>query len=72
VYDIATKKISKEIPTGKCPNWIAFSPDGKYSSVSNSASNDASIIDTKTRQEVARVKAGNGPKRLVAVAVPAP
>jgi YVTN family beta-propeller protein len=60
VYDIATKKISAEITTGKCPNWIAFSPDGKYSSVSNSASNDTSIIDTKTRQEVARVKVGDG------------
>jgi len=71
VYDIATKKISKEISTGKCPNWIAFSPDGKYSTVSNSASNDTSIIDTKTRQEVARVKVGDGPKRLIAITVPA-
>ncbi len=70
VYDVATKKFSKEISTGECPNWIAFSPDGKYSTVSNSGSNNASIIDTKTRQVVATVKVGEGPKRLVAVAVP--
>ena len=70
VYDVETKKLSKEIPTGKCPNWVTFSPDGKYCCVSNSASNDCSIISTQTRQEVARVKVGNGPKRLLVVSVP--
>lgn len=71
VYDIATKKLSKEISTGECPNWIGFSPDGKYVTVSNCASNDATIIDTKTRQAVATIKTGEGPKRLLAMVVPA-
>lgn len=70
VYDIATKKLSSEIPVGKCPNWITVSPDGKYVAVSNSGSNDCSIIDTRTRQEIARLKVGKGPKRLLAVQVP--
>lgn len=70
VYEIATKKLSEEIPTGKCPNWVAFSPDGKYCCVSNSGSDDCSIIDTKTRREVARVKVGKGPKRLIVLQVP--
>jgi YVTN family beta-propeller protein len=70
VYDIATKKLSKEISTGECPNWIGFSPDGKYVTVSNCASNDATIIDTKTRQAVATIKTGEGPKRLLAMVVP--
>jgi YVTN family beta-propeller protein len=70
VYEVETKKLSKEIPTGKCPNWVAFSPDGKYCGVSNSESNDCSIIDTQTRQEVARIRVGRGPKRLLAVSVP--
>ncbi len=70
VYDVATKKISKEIPTGECPNWVSFSPDGKYSTVSNSASDDASIFDTRTRREIARIKVGKGPKRLLVVNVP--
>ena len=72
VYDIAAKKLSKEISTGQCPNWIGFSPDGKYVTVSNCGSNDATIIDTKTRAAVATIKTGEGPKRLVAMAVPAP
>lgn len=71
LYDLATKKISKQIPTGTCPNWITVSPDGQYVMVSNSASDDASVIDTRTRREIARIKVGNGPKRLLAVNVPA-
>lgn len=70
VYDIATGKISKEIPTGRCPNWVTFSPDGKYCCVSGSGSDDCSIIDTRSRTEVARPKVGRGPKRLLAVRVP--
>ena len=70
VYDLATGQLSSEISTGECPNWVTFSPDGKYCCVSNSASNDCSLIDTKTRREVARIKVGAGPKRLLAVRVP--
>jgi YVTN family beta-propeller protein len=70
VYDTATHKVSPEIHTGACPNWITFSPDGRYCCVSNSASDDCSIIDTRSRHEVARVKVGKGPKRLLAIDVP--
>ena len=70
VYDVATKKISKEIHTGKCPNWITISSDGAYVAVSNSASDDCSIIDANTRHEIARVKVGEGPKRLLALTIP--
>jgi YVTN family beta-propeller protein len=70
VYDVATKRLSNEIHTGKCPNWITISPDGNYVAVSNSASDDCSIIDANTRREVARVKVGKGPKRLLATMIP--
>jgi YVTN family beta-propeller protein len=67
VYDVATQQLSSEIHIGECPNWITFSADGRYGAVSNSGSDDSSIIDTRTRREVARVKVGKGPKRLLAV-----
>jgi len=70
VYDITSKKLSQRIDVGKCPNWITFSPDGRYSAISNSDSEDTSIIDTRTHREVARVKVGKGPKRLLAISVP--
>ncbi len=60
VYDIAAKKISERITVGKCPNWIAFSPDGKYCAVSNSDSDDCSIVDTATPS---RGGAGQGRER---------
>ena len=70
VYDIATNHLSRKIHIGKCPNWITFSPDGRYGAVSNSGSDDSSIIDTRTRRELARVKVGKSPKRLLALTVP--
>jgi YVTN family beta-propeller protein len=70
VYNIASRQVSKKLPTGAAPNWVAFSPDGKYAVVSNAGSNDCSIFDTATRQEVARVKVGKAPKRLFVVSAP--
>jgi YVTN family beta-propeller protein len=70
VYDVATKKISSEVPVGKCPNWITVTPDGRYVAVSNSDSDDTSIIDEATHHEIARIKVGKSPKRLLALQVP--
>ncbi len=71
VYSIGARKTSPMIHVGKCPNWIAISPDGKYGVVSNSDDNDCSIIDVRTEREVARLKVGKGPKRVLVVRVPA-
>jgi YVTN family beta-propeller protein len=70
VYDAASRKLLGHVVVGKCPNWITFSPDGKYCCISNSDTNDASIVDTATLHEVARVPVGKGPKRLLALSVP--
>lgn len=70
VYDAASRKLLGHVAVGKCPNWITFSPDGKYVCISNSDSNNASIIDAEAMHEVARVPVGQGPKRLLALNVP--
>ena len=70
VYDLRSKKIVGRVPTGDGPNWVAFTPDGKYVCVSNADSDDVSIMDAKARREVARVKVGRVPKRLVAAQAP--
>jgi YVTN family beta-propeller protein len=64
IYDLKIHKISGSIPTGDGPNWIVFSPDGKYAAISNTDSNDVSIVEVKTRREAARIKVGQAPKRL--------
>jgi YVTN family beta-propeller protein len=70
VYDLATKKLSKKITVGECPNWISMSADGHYAGVSNADSDDASILDVKSQKEIARVKVGQAPKRLLVIEVP--
>jgi YVTN family beta-propeller protein len=70
VYDIATRKLSKKITVGECPNWLSMSKDGKYAAVSNADSDDASILDARSEKEIARIKVGKAPKRLLVIEVP--
>ncbi|HKW61617.1 MAG TPA: hypothetical protein VJN89_03645 [Candidatus Acidoferrum sp.] len=69
VYDVKSQKFVAHLPVGNGPNWVAFSPDGKYVCVSNAGDDNVSIIDVKARREVARLKVGRVPKRLVAASV---
>jgi YVTN family beta-propeller protein len=70
VYNTAGEKIVGKVRTGHGPAWLTFSPDGKYCCVSNVLGDDVSIIDAAKRQEVARIKVGKMPKRLVVAGVP--
>jgi len=69
VYDVTAEKVSSVIAVGRLPNWIAFSADGRYGCVTNTGSNDCSIIDRLGKREVVRVKVGKAPKRLAAFSV---
>jgi YVTN family beta-propeller protein len=64
VYDLKAKKVTARLKTGDGPNWVVFSPDGKFACVSNTDTDDVSIFSVKERREVARVKVGKLPKRL--------
>jgi len=70
IYDLATKKLSPKMSTGPCPNWISMSADGKYAGVSNADSDDTSILDAHSGKELARVKVGMAPKRVLMIDVP--
>jgi YVTN family beta-propeller protein len=71
IYDLKSKKITGRLDTGDGPNWVVFSPDGKYGCVSSTDSDDVSIFDVKKRTEVARVKVGKVPKRIAIAPVDA-
>jgi YVTN family beta-propeller protein len=47
--------------------WLCFSPDGKYCYVSERIGDTVAVIDTATRQTVARVEVGKAPKRVMIV-----
>lgn len=67
VYDVKSDKVAPPIAIGQLPNWIAFSRDGRYGCVTNTGSNDCSIVDRRNKKEIARVKVGKAPKRLAAI-----
>ena len=69
VYDIKNGKVLPPIGVGKLPNWIAFSSDGRYGCITNTGSNDCSIVDRRTRKEVSRIAVGKAPKRLATIAL---
>jgi YVTN family beta-propeller protein len=69
IWSLPDLKLVGTVPVGHDPNWIVVTPDGKRAFVSNRGSNDVSVIDLASRQEVARVKVGNYPQRMAAVAV---
>ena len=70
IYDVKAKKITGRLNTGSGPNWVVFSPDGKFGCVSNTDTDDVSIFNVKDRREVARIKVGKVPKRLAISIVP--
>src|SRR6202453_2982144 len=65
IYDLQAGKFTGRMATGDGPNWIVFSPDGQYGCVNNTDTDDGSLFGAKQRREVARVKVGKVPKRLV-------
>ncbi|GAC1621481.1 MAG: hypothetical protein PVS2B2_18850 [Candidatus Acidiferrum sp.] len=70
IYDLKTKKFTGRLATGDGPNWVVFSPDGKFVAVSNTDSNDVAIFSAKARRELTRVKVGKVPKRIAISVAP--
>ncbi len=50
--------------------WMAFSPDGTRCYISERVGNTVAVIDTNTRETIARVAVGNVPKRVLVVDLP--
>jgi YVTN family beta-propeller protein len=50
--------------------WMAFSPDGTRCYISERVGNTVAVIDTNSRETVARVAVGNVPKRILVVSPP--
>jgi YVTN family beta-propeller protein len=70
VYSLPDLKVQGFVKTGKVPDRITFTPDGKLIYVANSGANSVSAIDTVARKEVARIPVGEVPKRNGTVVVP--
>jgi len=51
------------IPVGTDPDWVTFTPDGRYAYVANAESNNVTAIDMRTYEPVATIPVGDAPKR---------
>ena len=69
VYDITVPRPKQiaTIPMGGRVYWLTFSPNGKYCYVSVRSRNETAVVDTATKEIVARIPAGKEPKRLLVV-----
>lgn len=71
VYTHPDLKLVATIDVAEGPNWITFSPDGRFAYVGCRSSNEVSVIAVDTLREVKRVKTGGkGSARVKVVDVP--
>ncbi len=52
---------------GQHPEWITFTPDGKFAYIGAAGDNATYVIDTEKLQQVARIAVGQVPKRVATV-----
>ena len=73
VYDITSQppKYVTTVAVGDAPNWLTFSPDGKFAYSANAGANSITIVDCDKRAALKDVKVGATPKRLLEVHSPA-
>jgi len=70
IYSLPDLKLLGHTVVGDVPDWLTFTPDGKFVYISNAGSNSVSAIDTRTFQEVARIPVGETPKRSATLVIP--
>ncbi len=74
VYDLTGEKPKyvTTVAVGDAPNWLTFSPDGKFAYSANAGNNSISIVDCEARKALKELKVGKVPKRLLEVHPPRP
>ncbi len=81
-YDLATLKMigkvdlpneklaGHETPISAVPEWVTFTPDGKYLYVSNAGLRSVSVIDAPAMKLVKVIPVGEVPKRSNTLVIP--
>ncbi len=60
---------AKGLLVGHDPNWVDFTPDGRLAVISNTGSDNVSVVDVRLRKVVATAQVGKLPKRVAVGAV---
>ena len=70
MYSLPDLKLLGHVKVGDTPDWLTFTPDGKFIYIANSGSNSVSVIDTAARKEITRLPVGEVPKRNGTLVIP--
>jgi YVTN family beta-propeller protein len=70
VYSLPELELVAGIRTGLDPDWIVFTPDGRFAYVANAESDTVSVIDTRTYAEITQIPVGDSPKRNGIIRLP--
>jgi YVTN family beta-propeller protein len=65
VYSLPELEYLGGIQAGSHPDWITFSPDGRFAYAANANSNDVTVIGVDTLEKVATIDVGKSPKRNI-------
>ncbi|MDR0780969.1 MAG: beta-propeller fold lactonase family protein [Pseudomonadales bacterium] len=69
-YALPDLELIAAIPVGDHPDWLTFSPDGKFVYAANGGSDNVSVIDIAARKELTRIPVLAAPKRNITVILP--
>jgi YVTN family beta-propeller protein len=72
VYSVPDYKLLGTMPTGRDPNWIEFSRDGRFAFITSRGTNSVRVFRVADRTQVASIAVGEGPQRIVRGIVPGP
>lgn len=67
VYSMPNLEYLGGVKTPNNPNWLTFSPDGKYVYVACSGANELVVIDVASRAKVSSIPVGPNPQRNTTV-----
>lgn len=70
LVDVAELRPVRIIEVEDGPGWAATTPDGRHCFVPNTRADSLSVISYRARQEVARLKLGDGPKQVEPARLP--
>jgi YVTN family beta-propeller protein len=70
VYSMPDLNLMKSIKVGMDPEWVTFTPDGKFLYVACAGSNWVSVIDVAQQKVITNIPVGQVPKRNITAVLP--
>ena len=64
VYSLPDLKPMGSVFVGQHPEWITYTPDGKFAYIGAAGENMTAAVDVKTMKVVAKIPVGQVPKRV--------